>query len=91
MAQQLLKLSFTDGTEATVTRRPIHWMRAERVARPNAGAYETVLATAWAAVTGGTGGEAEFEAWAETVDSFEYVSVEADADPPGVEPAGSQS
>ena len=91
MAQQHLKLSFVDGTEATVTRRPVHWMRAERVARADAGAYETVLATAWAASTGGTGDAAAFEAWAETVDSFEYVTTEDDAGPPDQEPDGSLS
>ena len=91
MATQHLKLAFVDGSEATVTRRPIHWMRAERVARPGAGAYETVLATAWAATTGGTGDASAFEAWADTVESFEYVTVEDDAGPPDGEPGGSLS
>lgn len=75
------RVTFVDGTESVVERRPIHMLRAERLTTPNMGAQEQVLLMLWAAATGGKGKVSDFEAWLENVDDWDRVEVEA-ADPP---------
>lgn len=75
------RVAFVDGTESVVERRPIHMLRAERLAKPDMGPQEQVLLMLWAAATGGKGKLADFEAWLETVDDWERAEVPA-ADPP---------
>lgn len=74
-------IRYTDGTEVQVDRRPVHLMRAERLTTESTGANEGVLLMLWATATGGTGNMADFESWAETVDDWDRVEV--DAVPPG--------
>ena len=69
-------ITYVDGTEAVVNRRPVHLMRAERLITDATGMQEQVLLTLWAAATGGTGTPAEFEAWADTVDDWDKAEVE---------------
>lgn len=75
------RVTFVDGTESVVERRPIHMLRAERLTTPAMGAQEQVLLMLWAAATGGKGKVADFEAWLETVDDWDRVEAVA-ADPP---------
>lgn len=86
-------LTFVDGEVRTVKRRPVHLMRAERLLPKDAGGNEILLATFWAAATGGKGSRTQFEEWVETVEDWARVdpedSSEADADPPGQEPGTS--
>ncbi len=70
------EIRFVDGTSAEVDRRPVHKMRAERVAGATPGVYESLLAMLWAASTGGTGTREEFESWAESVDDWDRVEVD---------------
>lgn len=90
MAAPRFSITYVDGATVEVSRRPVHWMRAERILPPDAKANETVLASLWASATGGTEGRDAFEAWAETVEDWSPVeaSVGGDAVPPATEPAG---
>lgn len=75
------RVTFVDGTESVVERRPVHLLRAERLTKPDMGPMEQVLLQIWAAATGGKGKASDFESWVENVDDWERVEVE-DADPP---------
>lgn len=77
MAAPRFAISYVDGSSEIVARRPVHNMRAEKLCPKDAGANEVLLATLWAAATGGRGPRAEFEKWAETVDDWDRVDDEA--------------
>ena len=81
MANPSYRVTFVDGTESVVERRPVHLLRAERMTTPEMGAMEQVLLMIWAACTGGKGKMPDFEEWMETVEDWDRVGDVA-ADPP---------
>lgn len=84
MAAPEFSITYIDGNTEQVKRRPIHLMRAEQICKKDAGANEQLLASLWAAATGGKTGRAAFEAWCETVEDWDRVAAveaEDDADP----------
>ncbi len=81
MAAKSYKVTFVDGEEAVVERRPVHQLRAERLTTPTMGMQEQVLLMLWAAATGGKGKLSDFEDWVETVEDWDPIKAPA-ADPP---------
>lgn len=77
------EVEMVDGTVSKADRRPVHLLRAERLAVQQdrtIGQQEEVLLIIWAVHTGGTGTLDDFDAWCETV--ADWRRVEADDDPP---------
>lgn len=82
-------LTFEDGTERTITRKPVHLMRTEQVGgKP--GVNEQVLVSLWFADTKRPAlDRKDFDAWAESLEDWAIQTEDDTADPPDRTPGGS--
>lgn len=77
------EVDMVDGSTVRGDRRPVHLLRAERLALAadrQIGSQEELLLIIWSTITGGTGTIAEFDAWADQV--ADWRRVEAEDNPP---------